>query len=495
MGLDIDKTSFEAEDYHGFRVRLEQNLSALKHLLEQPGFGQGKGSIGAELEIYIIDQHGRPLLVNQELKDDAGDEQLTLELNRYNLEYNLSPYALDDHPFINTEKEICRKLEYLESLAEKYDGRIAIVGILPTLRQDDFGPQSMSDRPRYHALVNQLIKQRGSSFKIHINGEDPLQLDMSDVTLEGANTSFQMHYRVEPDVFADTYNAFQLMTPLAMAISANSPGLFGHMLWHETRVPLFKQSIDIRKVDRYQSHTPPRVNFGNGWLRRGAFELFNESVRTYDPLLPVCDDEDPLEVLKNNGIPNLRELCLHQGSVWLWNRPVYDASDGGHLRIEMRSLPAGPTAIDMVAGAALLIGLAEGVRDSINNLLPALPFYLAEYNFYRAAQYGLDAKLVWPTEQQSGCQEKTIREILHSLLPVAVEGLLKIGIGKEEVDRYMGVIENRLVNGQTGAVWQQRCLAHLEKTLTRKQSLRVMLELMVVNGRSNQPVSEWDIGD
>jgi gamma-glutamyl:cysteine ligase YbdK (ATP-grasp superfamily) len=495
MGVDIEKISFEAEDYHGFRVRLEENLSALKYLLEQPGFGQGKGSIGAELEIYIVDHDGRPLHVNQQILDDAADEQLTLELNRYNLEYNLSPYGLDEQPFLNTEKEICKKLAYLESLAEKYDGRIVTVGILPTLSQEDFGFHSMSDRPRYHALVNQLIKKRGSSFKIHINGADPLQLEMNDVTLEGANTSFQMHYRVKPEVFADTYNAFQLMTPLALAISANSPGIFGHLLWHETRVPLFKQSIDIREQDRYHCHTPPRVNFGNGWLRRGAFELFNESVRTYDPLLPICDNENSLEVIKNNGIPKLRELCLHQGSVWLWNRPVYDGNDEAHLRIEMRSLPAGPTPIDMLAGAALLIGLAEGVRDEINNLLPALPFYLAEYNFYRAAQHGLDAKLVWPTQQQSGCQEKPIREILRSLLPVAVNGLLKIGIGKEEVDRYMRVIENRLENGQTGAVWQRDCLLHLEKSLSRQQSLRVMLEKMMVNGRSNLPVSEWRIDD
>ena len=50
MGIDIEKISFEAEDYHGFRVRLEENLSALKHLLEQPGFGQGKGEIAAKFE-------------------------------------------------------------------------------------------------------------------------------------------------------------------------------------------------------------------------------------------------------------------------------------------------------------------------------------------------------------------------------------------------------------------------------------------------------------
>ena len=83
--------------------------------------------------------------------------------------------------------------------------------------------------------------------------------------------------------------------------------------------------------------------------------------------------------------PTLAELRLHQGTVWLWNRPVYDNLGGGHLRIEMRALPAGPTAVDMVANAAFLIGLAEGLRPHINELLPGLPFPRAEYNFYRAA--------------------------------------------------------------------------------------------------------------
>jgi gamma-glutamyl:cysteine ligase YbdK (ATP-grasp superfamily) len=495
MGLGIEKISFDAKDYQDFRAKLENNLSALKQLLAQPGFGKGEASVGAELEMYIIDQEGRPLLANEEILAEAQDPQLTLELNRYNLEYNLVPYRLKDRPFLNTEKDIRRQLNNLETLAQKHGGRMAIVGILPTLREQDFCPQSMSDRPRYHALVKALVERRGSAFKININGTDPLQLDMADVTLEGANTSFQMHYRVDPEAFADTYNAFQLMTPLALAIASNSPTLFGHSLWQETRIPLFKQSIDMRTLDRYHWRAPPRVNFGNGWLHRGPYELFNEAVRLYDPILPVCSDEDPLQMINIGSIPKLHELCLHQSSVWLWNRPVYDAADGGHLRIEMRALPAGPTAIDMVANTVLHIGLAEGIRDSINDLLPGLPFALAEYNFYRAAQHGLEAKLVWPTTNQFGCQEKPLKDILRSLLPLAREGLCKIEIEQEEVDRYMGVIENRLESGQTGAVWQQRTLAHLEASQSRHKALHLMLERMVQNGHSNQPVGEWNIDD
>ena len=235
MGIEIDKTSFASSDYQRFNNALQENLDVLEGLLATPGFGSGAGSIGAELEMYIVDQHGHPLHLNQEICDAAGDAQLSVELNRYNLEYNLTPRALGDGPFAATEQEILTKLAQLGKVAAEFGGRIVPIGILPTLRPSDFGAHCITDRKRYHALVSQLLR-RSSHFRIDIDGEDPLQLDMADITLEGANTSFQIHYRVLPQLFADTFNAIQLVTPLALAVGANSPTLFGHNLWQDTAV-------------------------------------------------------------------------------------------------------------------------------------------------------------------------------------------------------------------------------------------------------------------
>ena len=240
--------------------------------------------------MYIVDDNGRPLHANQEILEAAGDAQLQLELNRYNLEYNLHPCAFSDNPFSALEGELLDKQAYLRDVAARFGGRVVPIGILPTLRQTDFGPHCITDRKRYHALVRQLLLRRGGKFRIDIRGEDPLELEMTDITLEGANTSFQVHYRVDPEDYADTFNAIQLSTPLAVAIGANSPTLFGHNLWHETRVPLFKQSIDTRYVDRYSWNEPPRVSFGQGWVRRSALELFAEVVCIYPPLLPICTE-------------------------------------------------------------------------------------------------------------------------------------------------------------------------------------------------------------
>jgi len=493
MGIEINRTRFSDQDYLDFRGRLEENLTTLRQLLAEPAFGCGPRSLGAELEMYIVDGEGNPLHANREILAAADDAQLTLELNRYNLEYNLSPYLLSATPFAATEQEILAKLAHLSTVAATVGGRIVPIGILPTLRQSDFGAHCITERKRYHALINQLIRRRGGKFNIDINGRDPLKLDMEDITLEGANTSFQVHYRVNPRDYADTFNAIQLMTPLAVAIGANSPTLFGHSLWHETRIPLFKQSIDTRHVDHYKWNEPARVNFGQGWVRRGAGELFQEVARIYPPLLPICAAQSPAWEVERGQTPSLAELRLHQSTVWLWNRPIYDDADGGHLRIEMRTLPAGPTAIDMVANAAFLIGLAEGIRPRIEELLPAIPFRIADYNFYRAAQHGLDARLVWPEFGQCAYREQPICSIIEHLLPVARAGLDAIGVSAQESVRYLGVIERRLQRRQTGAIWQQNMLARLKQKMPLDAALHHLLEEFIGYSAENLPVAEWPL--
>jgi len=493
MGIEIDQTDFREQDFPLFRQRLEENLQALGEMLQRPGFGEGPGSLGAELEMYIIDDDGLPLYANQEILEDADDPTLTLELNRYNLEINLPPFALSDSAFSSTEQVIVESVQRLGKVAAAHGGRVVPIGILPTLRETDFGSHCVTDRRRYHALVKQLIKRRGDRFQIDINGDDPLKLAMRDITLEGANTSFQVHYRVSPADYVDTFNAIQLMTPLALALAANSPGLFGHSLWHETRIPLFKQSIDTRHVDPYSWKEPARVNFGQGWARRDAAELFREVVRIYPPLLPLLNDRTAAQEIAAGEIPSLAELRLHQSTVWLWNRPIYDDLAGGHLRIEMRALPAGPTAIDMVANAAFLIGAAEGIRPELAQLLPAIPFRNAEYNFYRAAQSGLDAQLVWPEADQSGYREQAITDVIAGMLPVARSGLLAIGLQPAEIDRYLGVIEERLETRQSGAVWQQKKLKQLKRRMPAKRALHELLENFVGLSAQNLPVARWPV--
>lgn len=490
MGLEIDKTDFTEDDFVNFSSKLQANLQALECVLARPGFGDGDLSFGAELELYIVNQECRPLHINQEIIKQLNDPQLTLELNRYNLEYNFSPVLLKDNCFAATQKEALMAMEKINACAAQWGGNVVPIGILPTLEQSDTGYHAMTKLPRFEALTKELTELRGGPFTIAIEGEDTLQLAIDDVTLEGANTSFQIHLRVPASEFADFYNAIQLVTPLVVAMAANSPTLFGHRLWQETRIPLFKQSIDCRPVDPLHP-IPARVNFGNNWIRESALELFAEAALLYRPVLPDCSDEDPMAVVRAGGTPQLHELRLHQGSIWLWNRPVYDPVDGGHLRIEMRALPAGPSIVDMLANAALAIGLAKLMQANIKKLLPAIPFTYCTANFYRAAQQGMAAELFWPSTQQSQPQYKSVTEILQSLLPEVPQQLAEMGFIENDFQPLLKVIEERLSTGQNGAQWQLRKLAELRKDMHKREALVAMFQQYQQNSAANIPVAQW----
>ncbi|WP_438950863.1 glutamate--cysteine ligase [Porticoccus sp.] len=492
MGQSIEKTSFTPADFKRFEEKLHHCLDALDSLLARPGFGQGNASIGAELELYLVDGEGGPLLRNLEVQAQAGDPRLTLELNRYNLEFNLSPVSAMGQPFSAIEKQMLEIMTNLQALLSEEGGGVIPIGILTTLGPHHFGEAVMTDEPRYQVLAEAIRKSRADAFGINIDGPDPIHLVHGDVTLEGACTSFQLHYRTDPARFGRLWNAIQLITPLMVGVAANSPLLLGHRLWHETRVPLFRQSIDDPAAVNDGWNKPARVSFGHGWLRGNALELFREMVQLYKPLMPLVSAEDPRAVVAGGGIPSLEELCLHDRTIWSWNRPIFDPEGDAHLRIEMRALPAGPTPLDMAANAALFIGLAEGLADQLEPLLSALPFAYAEENFYRAAKDGLQAQLLWPNARQNGLHEQSLASVLSKLLPTAEEGFASIGVEGEECRKWLKIIEHRLSTGVNGASWQLAQFTQLMSAgINRKEVCRQLLAAYQARSVANTPVSQW----
>lgn len=491
MGQSIQQTRFSEEDFRAFECKLHRCLDALELVLQRPDFGLGAASIGAELELYLLDRDGWPSPVNTDVQQACHDHHLTLELNRYNLEINLAPVAAQGRPFSALEQQMLKWLERLRTVQQP-DGQVLTIGILPTLRESDFGPQVMTDIPRYHVLAGAIRETRDGSRGIHIRGQDDMQLVHDDVTLEGACTSFQIHYRPPGPDIVSLWNAVQLITPLLVGAAANSPLLLGNRLWQETRVPLFCQSIDGQPPASGLPCPPPRVSFGQGWLRHSPLELFRETVQLYPPLLPILSDEDPVAVASAGGIPRLQELCLHDGTIWSWNRPIFDPGEDPHLRIEMRVLPAGPSAADMAANAALFIGLAQGLSERVEPLLSALPFSCARRNFYRAAEFGLDAMIFWPDARQNGLCEQPLAAVLTQLLPVAREGLNLIGVADDEVNQWISLIEERLENRQNGASWQlKQYNSLLAQSLSRRDACQRLVQGYRVHSDANLPVSRW----
>ncbi|MBV7297418.1 glutamate--cysteine ligase [Enterovibrio paralichthyis] len=488
MGQSINKTSFSASDHEKFAKQLKDELDELEALLEKPGWGVGTCTVGAELELYLTDKNGRPAHYNLDLLDKAADPLMTAEINRFNLEYNCPYTEFGGAPFTFLKKKMDERLLSLQALATKDGVTVTPIGILPTLRNGDFGLASMTDSPRYHALTEILCKSRGGPFHVRIHGVESLEIDAEDLTLEGANTSFQVHYRVTPDEFADWYNSFQLATIFTLAIGANSPIFLQKKLWHETRIPLFKQSIDSRNLCGVNWHAPARVSFGNGYVRKSALELFRQGVSLQPVLLPETNNSR----CKEGCGPRLEALRLHQSTIWSWNRAVYDDADGGHLRIELRSLPAGPTTLDMVANAALCIGLAQVFRQDLDRLMDRLPFEFAKYNFYRAAQYGVDAYILWESEL-GVLQEYPLVDVLSRFLPKVADALISLGISRLEADMLMAVIEHRVSKRQSGASWQLATLEHFERKYAKDEALNRMFALYQKQYLSGEPVSHWPI--
>lgn len=483
MGQSLGQDSFSQSDKVTFKQRLHQQVELLKEELQHADYAAGEASIGAELEMYLVDASGQPVPRYRDLLALADNPLFQAELNQYNLEFNLSPVAAKGQPFSAMMSQLRTTLEPLEQQAKKQGIQLVAIGILPTLQADHLQRQFMTDLPRYRALSRELLAFRGKPFEVNISAQDQLQMQGDEVTLEGANTSFQLHLKVPSPRFADYYNAAQLITPLVLAVSGNSPVFLGKRLWQETRIALFKQAIDNRLPALTDWRQPARVSYGNGWLRRGAWEMFAENAALHPVLLPYVSQTQQA----------FSELLVHHGTVWSWNRAVFQPGENRHLRIEFRALPAGPTYIDMMANAAFMIGLTHHVMQNIERYISRLPFHYAEYNFYRAAQFGLDAHILWPQIQQDRPTEVPVHRVIARHLDYAAQGLSELGVASGEITHLISVIEARLANRQTGAQWQLKTLAGYQQRQTTSQALQSMLQDYMVNMHSQQPVSSWPL--
>jgi hypothetical protein len=364
-----------------------------------------------------------------------------------------------------------------------------MIGILPTLRREHLTLGSRSATPRYALLNEQIFAARGEDLQIRIDGVERLAVTADTVAPEAACTSTQLHLQVSPAEFAGYWNAAQAIAGVQVAVGANSPFLLGRQLWQETRIPLFEQATDTRPEEIKAQGVRPRGWFGEGWIT-SVFDLFEENVRYFPALLPICSDDDPEQTLARGDVPDLTELRLHNGTVYRWNRPVYDVARGRpHLRVENRVLPAGPTVVDTMANCAFYFGLVRTLARQERPLWSQMSFSAAEENFHSGARHGLAAQVYWP-----GLGYLPVAElVLRRLLPLAYEGLDGWGVAAPDRDRLLGVVERRVLTGVNGAAWQAATARSLESdgNLDRSEALRQTLRLYIEHMHANLPVHEW----
>jgi gamma-glutamyl:cysteine ligase YbdK (ATP-grasp superfamily) len=487
MGRDIQPIKISGEDRRNYREKLRRSLDVFDRMLRESVFDTSLSLVGQEIELNLVDEHGEPSMRNAAVLDAIADPAWATELGQFNIEINMPPRALDGDALADMEDEIRADLNAADSKARSRGSRLVMIGILPTLREDDVHEGTLSANARYRVMNEQIFAARGEDIRIAIDGSEQLLTHADSITPEAACTSVQLHLQVSPDAFARYWNAAQAIAGPQVAVAANSPYLFGRQLWHETRITLFEQATDTRPEELKQQGVRPRVWFGERWIT-SVFDLFEENIRYFPALLPICEDEDPLAVLEGGSAPRLDEMTLHNGTIYRWNRPVYAAADGKpHLRVENRVLPAGPSVADTVANAAFYYGLVRALSQAQRPIWTQMSFATAAENLHAAARHGLDAQLYWP-----GAGEVPAAElVLRRLLPLARDGLAQWGVDAAHADRLLGIIEQRCLTGQNGAAWQ---IASAGAEPNRREALRLMTQRYIEHMHTNEPVHEWPVG-
>jgi len=488
MGRDIQPIKISHEDRRRYRDKVRRQLDVFARMLHERMFDADPPHVGQEIEMNLVDDHGAPSMRNADVLKAIASPAWSTELGQFNLEINLPPRRLDGDALADLEDEIRADLNAADARARAVGSRLVMTGILPTLTEHDVDGVFMSANERYRVLNEQIFAARGEDMRIAVDGAEQLLTYCDSITPEAACTSVQLHLQVSPEAFADYWNAAQAIAAPQVALAANSPFLFGRRLWHETRLTLFEQATDTRPDELKEQGVRPRVWFGERWIT-SVFDLFEENIRYFPALLPVCETEDPVAVLDSGGVPQLAEMCLHNGTVYRWNRPVYAVADGtAHLRVENRVLPAGPTIADVIANAAFYYGLIRVMAEAQRPIWTQMSFTTAAENLHEAARYGLDAHLYW-----SGAGEVPVTElVLRHLLPMAREGLSRWGVSTPVADRLLGIIEQRTLTGQNGAAWQLATTARLEEAgLGRQEALRQMTLRYIDHMHTNAPVHTW----
>jgi len=473
-----------------FMKALLEDLRALAFMLEDGRVESDVTRIGAEQEMFLIDRYLRPAPVSLEVLQQANDERLTTEIARFNLEANLTPLKLENNCFSRMQSELEELIDLARKAAATQDAEILLSGILPTLQKSDLTLDNLTPIARYHELDRGVIGMRGGPLSIHIKGLDELHLTHDNIMMESCNTSFQVHFQSNPKDFANHYNVAQAITAPVLAVAVNSPLLFGQRLWQETRVALFQHSTDERSRPQLARNQPTRVSFGDGWLKHSIVELFHDQITRFRPIMITQPDENPFQVLARGETPSLSALRMHNGTVWRWNRACYGVSEGvAHLRIENRALPSGPTIVDEIANAAFFIGLMAALPREYGDMSRRMSFDDAKMNFFRAARHGLDAHFNW----LDGESHSASSLILEQLLPFARHGLRASNVASDDIDKYLGIIEERARTRQTGAGWIMKSLTAMDGAICKDARQRKLTSAMLASQKVGQPIHRWPI--
>lgn len=483
--LKIEQTFSEAQKAR-FSSHLLSDLAALELLLKQGKIEKGITRIGAEQEFCLIDNAGRPSKMALEILEQLQDDHFTSELALFNLEINLDPIELSGKALSQMHKQLTSLLDLAAAKADVFDQNILLTGILPSITKRELEEEYMTPLPRYQALNERLKQLKRGDFSLFLTGVDELSIQHESVLFEACNTSFQMHFQIDPDDFQASYNWAQAISGPCLALACNSPLLLGRELWAETRIGLFQQSIDSRPSTYSLKEQLARVTFGHDWADGDIVDYFKNEIANYRVILGKEIEGNALESVKNGEVPKLAALNLHNGTIYKWNRPCYGVSGGvAHLRIENRYIPSGPSTLDEIANLAFWAGLMMGRPIKYDHIHESMNFSDAKANFINAARVGKRAQMSW-----MGCDVSVEDLVFEELLPIAKQGLEKAGIHPEEIDLYLTSITGRIY-GQNGAEWMIKNFRLLKPGNRSDHAILDLVKNIHYFQSTSLPIHQW----
>jgi len=463
------------EEYEEF----DQHLLAETNLLEQwfieQVFTERELEAGTEIELFLLDSNYDPAPHNLSFINKVNEPCLIPEVGAAHLEINSCHVALSGNCLSTLHNNILTSWKKICDVAHQNNFHLALIGSLPTANENYAQLKFMTNKERYYLIDNCMNEQRGGRpIKLDIDGYESIQMEPESLAVNGLISAFQLHIQIGLGQSVHYYNIAQAIAGPMLALSSNSPYLFGRHIWCDTRIATFDQVMTLSRFDRANGFKC--CLFGTGYLKDSFFELFDQNMQFFPRLIP--------EVSRESSLENMFHVRRQNGVVYRWNRPVIDFNlqHQPHLRIEHRGPSSGPTVVDMIANAAFFYGLINYFAIQRTPIEYLLPFHLARKNFFNAARYGLDTKFGWFLGH-----EISATDLLQQLIPLARKGLQSLGINATDTAYYLGIIQRRVDTQTNGSNWQCRFIEKYGK------DFHAMMSLYLQNQYKETPVSEWTI--
>ncbi len=479
MGIEIHSTKFSAEDEENFLKNLRQETKILKSWFDQDKFESFDIPMcGLEVEAWLADKNYRPAPECEKFLNNVNNELIVPEIAKFNFELNIPPEKLEKRVFHKLHSNLSNLWSKCSSEAEKMGLKTFTIGSLPSVEQKTLTLDNMYPNKRYFALNERILNLRQNlPVILEIQGKESLRVIHYDVMLEAAATSMQIHLQVPMSRAKRFFNASTILSPLMIAVSANSPYLYSKCLWDESRVAIFEQAINLGSFRNQDGTIASRVSLGNSYVRKSVFEMFLENLQGYPVILPDKFDNEPSE---------LSHLRLHNGTIWRWNRPLIGFNENNipHIRIEHRAPSSGPSSQDIIANMVFYHGLIYYLANLEKPPEESLYFYQARNNFYEACQKGLEGNIKWI----DGKVWKIKDLIKQELLGPVKESLAQIGIHKKDIKHFIDdIIEPRITSGQNGTSWQRQFVHN------NGLNFEKLLDSYYQNQNADLPVHTWKV--